>query len=138
MTVIDDHSRFKIVLKASSRATISVVQAELEQVFHSYGLPSRLTTDNGAPLGSPSAPGKLTELAVWLIRPGARVSYSRPHDTPTNCKDERFHPTLKAEVRQRHAFTTHEHAHRWRQASFIPVLKGGRCTRESVSLLETL
>lgn len=118
LTVIDDHSRFNIVLKACSRTTTAVVQNELNRAFRCYGLPSRINTDNGAPWGSPSAPGQLTELAVWLIRLGVRVSYSRPRHPQTNGKDERFHRTLKAEVLQRHAFTTHEQVQqaldRWR------------------------
>ena len=119
LTVIDDHSRYNIVLSACSRTTTEVVQAALEQAFRCYGLPSRINTDNGAPWGSPSAPGQLTELAVWLIRLGIRVSYSRPYHPQTNGKDERFHRSLKAEVLERHAFSTHEHVQqeldRWRQ-----------------------
>ena len=118
LTVIDDHSRFNIVLKACSRTTTEIVQAELQQAFRCYGLPARINTDNGAPWGSPSAPGQITELAVWLIRLGVHVSYSRPYHPQTNGKDERFHRSLKAEVLQRHAFTTHEHVqrelNRWR------------------------
>ncbi|WP_176133860.1 IS481 family transposase [Paraburkholderia hospita] len=119
LTVIDDHSRYNIVLSACSRTTTQVVQEALEQAFHCYGLPSRINTDNGAPWGSPSAPGQLTEFAVWLIRLGIHVSYSQPYHPQTNGKDERFHRSLKAEVLQRHAFNTHEHVQqaldRWRQ-----------------------
>lgn len=119
LTVIDDHSRYNIVLSACSRTTTQVVQAALEQAFRCYGLPTRINTDNGAPWGSPSAPGQLTELAVWLIRLGIRVSYSRPYHPQTNGKDERFHRSLKAEVLERHAFSTHAHVQqeldRWRQ-----------------------
>ncbi|BCZ76427.1 hypothetical protein PTKU64_27440 [Paraburkholderia terrae] len=119
LTVIDDHSRYNIVLSACSRTTTEVVQDALERAFRCYGLPSRINTDNGAPWGSPSAPGQLTELAVWLIRLGIQVSYSRPYHPQTNGKDERFHRSLKAEVLERHAFTTHAHVQqeldRWRQ-----------------------
>lgn len=119
LTVLDDHSRFNVVLAACARTTTQVVQAELERAFQCYGLPSRINTDNGAPWGSPTAPGQLTELAVWLIRLGIHVSYSRPYHPQTNGKDERFHRSLKAEVLQRHAFTTHAHVQqeleRWRQ-----------------------
>ncbi|MGT2469908.1 IS481 family transposase [Paraburkholderia terrae] len=119
LTVIDDHSRYNIVLSACSRTTTQIVQQALEQAFRCYGLPARINTDNGAPWGSPSAPGQLTELAVWLIRLGIRVSYSRPYHPQTNGKDERFHRSLKAEVLERHTFTTHAHVQqeldRWRQ-----------------------
>ena len=119
LTVLDDHSRFNIVLAACGRTTTEVVQTELERAFRCYGLPSRINTDNGAPWGSPSAPGQLTELAVWLIRLGIHVSYSRPYHPQTNGKDERFHRSLKAEVLARHVFTTHAHVQqeleRWRQ-----------------------
>jgi transposase InsO family protein len=118
LTVLDDHSRFSIVLAACARTTTQVVQAELERAFRCYGLPARINTDNGAPWGSPSAPGQITELAVWLIRLGIHVSYSRPYHPQTNGKDERFHRTLKAEVLDRHTFTTHAHVQqeleRWR------------------------
>ncbi|MGT2470405.1 IS481 family transposase [Paraburkholderia terrae] len=119
LTVIDDHSRYNIVLSACSRTTTQIVQQALEQAFRCYGLPARINTDNGAPWGSPSAPGQLTELAVWLIRLGIRMSYSRPYHPQTNGKDERFHRSLKAEVLERHTFTTHAHVQqeldRWRQ-----------------------
>lgn len=112
LTVLDDHSRFNIVLAACSRMTTQVVQSELERAFRCYGLPARINTDNGAPWGSPSAPGQITELAVWMIRLGIHVSYSRPYHPQTNGKDERFHRSLKAEVLERHAFTTHAHVQR--------------------------
>ena len=119
LTVLDDHSRFNVVLTACARTTTQVVQTELERAFRCYGLPARINTDNGAPWGSPSAPGQLTELAVWLIRLGIQVSYSRPYHPQTNGKDERFHRSLKAEVLERHTFTTHAHVQqaldRWRQ-----------------------
>ena len=112
LTVIDDHSRYNVVLSACARTTTQVVQAALERAFRCYGLPSRINTDNGAPWGSPSAPGQLTELAVWLIRLGVHVSYSRPYHPQTNGKDERFHRTLKAELLDRQAFSTHEQMQR--------------------------
>ncbi|WP_330217010.1 DDE-type integrase/transposase/recombinase [Ralstonia pickettii] len=78
LTVIDDHSRFNLVLAACTQTQSAVVQRHLRQAFERYGLPLRINADNGAPWGSPTRPGQLTGLGVWLIRLGVRLSYSRP------------------------------------------------------------
>jgi transposase InsO family protein len=105
LTVLDDHSRFNIVLQACRAETAQTVREHLHRAFTDYGLPQQINTDNGAPWGTPSKPGELTELAIWLIRLGIRVSYSRPYHPQTNGKDERFHRTLKAEVLNHRTFT---------------------------------
>jgi transposase InsO family protein len=97
-TVLDDHSRFDLALDACGSTPTRVVREHLRTVFRRYGLPLRINADNGPPWGSPARPGQLTALAVWLIRLGIRISYSRPRHPQTNGKDERFHRTLKAEV----------------------------------------
>ncbi len=109
LTMIDDHSRFNLTLHACNRTTTQVVQTQMERVFRQYGLPMQINFDNGAPWGSPSAPGRLTELGVWLVRLGIRVSHSRPHHPQTNGKDERFHRSLKAEVLNANCFESLAH-----------------------------
>lgn len=108
LTVIDDHSRFNVVLAACTCTQTAIVQRHLRDAFERYGLPLRLNTDNGAPWGSPSQPGQLTSLGVWLIRLGVQLSYSRPAHPQTNGKDERFHRTLKAEALAGRHFATCE------------------------------
>jgi transposase InsO family protein len=98
LTVLDDHSRFNLVLDACGKTDTRTVRAHLRQTFRRYGLPLRINADNGSPWGSPSQPGQITALAIWLIRLGVRLSHSRPLHPQTNGKDERFHRTLKAEV----------------------------------------
>lgn len=99
LTLLDDHSRFNLVLQACPSVAASSVQPHLQQVFERYGLPVRLNADNGAPWGSPRLVGHgLSELSVWLIRLGIRVSHSAPYHPQTNGKIERFHRSLKAEV----------------------------------------
>lgn len=99
LTLLDDHSRFNLTLSACARTDTPTVQAHLVAVFQRYGLPVRINADNGAPWGSPSASGQsLSELAIWLIRHGIRISHSRPYHPQTNGKEERFHRSLKAEV----------------------------------------
>lgn len=98
LTMLDDHSRFNLALQACGKTATEIVQAHMTQVFRRYGLPAQINFDNGAPWGSPSAPGQLTALGVWLVQLGIRVSHSRPYHPQTNGKDERFHRTLQIEV----------------------------------------
>ena len=97
LTVLDDHSRFNIVLHALDCERREPVRQRLQQAFEHFGLPERINADNGPPWGAPM-PGALTTLGVWLIRLGVKLSHSRPLHPQTNGKDERFHRTLAAEV----------------------------------------
>jgi len=97
LTVLDDHSRFNIVLRALGTETTEPVRHALQAAFERYGLPERINGDNGAPWGNPSE-GAVTKLGVWLIRLGVRLSHSRPAHPQTNGKEERFHRTMAAEV----------------------------------------
>jgi transposase InsO family protein len=103
LTILDDHSRFSLCLAACSDERYSTVRACMEATFERYGLPDRITADNGPPWGSTGLKG-LTKLEVWLIRLGIRVSHSRPYHPQTQGKDERFHRTLKLELLDRRGF----------------------------------
>jgi transposase InsO family protein len=98
LTVLDDHSRFNVILDACGSTDTQAVRRRLRDAFRRYGLPLRINADNGSPWGSPAQPGQLTTLGIWLIRLGVKISYSRPAHPQTNGKDERFHRTLKAEL----------------------------------------
>ncbi|RYH28653.1 MAG: IS481 family transposase [Alcaligenaceae bacterium] len=119
LTIIDDHSRFNLALHACGKTTTQVVQTQMERVFGQYGLPVQINFDNGAPWGAPGMPGRLTELGVWLVRLGIRVTHSRPYHPQTNGKDERFHRSLKAEVISKNCFEDLAHVQRaldeWRR-----------------------
>ena len=119
LTLLDDHSRFNLALRACAQQTSQTVQEQLTEVFRRYGLPVRINADNGTPWGSPREPGQTSELALWLIRLGIRVSFSRPYHPQTNGKDERFHRSLKAEVLNGRSFVSLRQAQhafdRWRE-----------------------
>lgn len=120
LTLLDDHSRFNLALAACQRPDTPSVQEHLKAVFRRYGLPVRINADNGSPWGSPSGVEHgLSELSVWLIRQGIRVSHSRPYHPQTNGKLERFHRSLKAEVLNGRSFDSLAHAQQafehWRQ-----------------------
>lgn len=117
LTILDDHSRYSLCIQACANEQASTVRTSLIEVFRRYGLPERMTMDNGGPWGSDSE-HPYTALTLWLIRLGIRVGHSRPYHPQTQGKDERFHRTLKAEVLQWHSFRdlTHcqEHFDHWR------------------------
>ena len=117
LTVLDDHSRFNVCLRACANERGSTVQSNLQQIFNRYGLPQRIAVDNGSPWGD-TLDSPYTPLVAWLIRLGIAVSHSRPYHPQTLGKDERFHRTLKAEVIARYSFTDFDAAQqrfdRWR------------------------
>jgi transposase InsO family protein len=97
LTVLDDHSRYSLVLDALGVESLGAVQPCLQRAFERFGLPWRINADNGSPWGT-GGPKTVTRLGLWLIRLGVRLSNSAPAHPQTNGKDERFHRTLKAEV----------------------------------------
>ena len=103
LTILDDHSRYSVCLQACTNQRTETVQQHLTESFRRYGLPERMTMDNGSPWGSDAA-HPYTPLTVWLIRLGIGVSHSRPYHPQTQGKDERFHRTLKAEVLRGRSF----------------------------------
>lgn len=117
LTVLDDHSRYAVVLQACGDEREATVRQRLIGAFERYGLPARMTMDNGSPWGTDGQ--HFTRLEVWLMRQGIRVSHSRPYHPQTQGKDERFHRTLKAEVLQGPPWADLDKAQqaldRWRQ-----------------------
>jgi len=99
LTVLDDHSRYNLVLQATTDQRGSTVKAALTDTFRRFGLPLRMNMDNGNPWGIPSGRSQdLSTFAIWLIRVGIGLSWSAPAHPQTNGKDERFHRSFNAEV----------------------------------------
>jgi len=103
LTVLDDHSRFSVVLQACGNEQGQTVQSVLVVAFRRYGLPEAILTDNGSPWGT-DWQSPWTPLTVWLLKLGVRVAHGRPYHPQTQGKAERFHRTFKAEVLQGRQF----------------------------------
>ena len=101
--VLDDHSRYNVLLAACADQKEGTVPAQLTGAFRRQGLPDQLLWDNGSPWGSGGE--EHTALDVWAMRLGVRVSHGRAYHPQTQGKEERFHRTLQAEVLARGGWT---------------------------------
>lgn len=118
LTVLDDHSRFALGLRACGDERRETVQSELTAIFHRYGLPERLLIDNGS-TWSADGEGRLARLEAWLIHLGIAISHTGKYHPQTLGKDERFHRTLSVEVIRGRIFQDLAHCQRrfdpWRE-----------------------
>ena len=104
LTVLDDHSRFNLVLDAAGNQRTLTVQTALTAAFERYGLPEAILCDNGGAWGNLANGAGHTPLTVWLLRLGVHVRHGRPYHPQTQGKEERFHRTLKDELLSRHTW----------------------------------
>jgi transposase InsO family protein len=95
--VLDDHSRYNLVLAACRDERTATVRRHLRGAFARYGLPDGMLCDNGSPWGN-DLHQPWTPLGVWLLDLGVVVVHSRPFHPQTADKEERFHLTLDWEV----------------------------------------
>jgi len=118
LAMLDDHSRFNLLLEPCATETFAELQPLLERAFEIYGLPAALLCDNGNPWGASC--GYFTACEAWLLRVGVDVLHGRPCHPQTQGKQERFNRTLNAEVLSR-TTAWHDRGHcgrefaRWRE-----------------------
>ncbi|NGP88444.1 IS481 family transposase [Fodinibius halophilus] len=115
LTLVDDHSRFSLAVAGCPNQQRSTVQELLITVFRRYGLPWAMLCDNGPPwgagLGWRDWGPFYTGLAVWLMRLGIDVIYSRPNHPQGKGKNERFNRTRGDELLAHRQFADHSEAH---------------------------
>jgi transposase InsO family protein len=104
LTILDDHSRYLIGLRACKNQQKEIVKAHLTDIFREYGLPDTFLVDNGPPWGPSDGQPFYTRLNAWMFRLDIKVIRSRPYHPQTLGKDERLHRTLKSDVIKRQTF----------------------------------
>ena len=111
LTVLDDHSRFSLGVRACLDEKGATVQRHLADIFRRYGLPHAMLMDNGSPWGVDAA-RSFTAFTIWLMELGVKVIHSRPRHPQTIGKLERFHKSLNVELLQGNSYTDISHAQR--------------------------
>ena len=96
-TVSDLASRYLLGCDAHPAISLDRPRRHFTALFHSYGLPKRIRTDNGSPFAS-SALARLSQLSVWFIKLGIYPELIEPGQPQQNGVHERMHRTLKQEA----------------------------------------
>ena len=86
--IIDDHSRLVVGQAFNASETISALTPVLKDAFLSYGIPKRLYLDNGPTFSSDL-------LAKSCALAGISLIHSKPYDSPSRGKVERFLRTVR-------------------------------------------
>jgi transposase InsO family protein len=96
-TLLDNYSRYNLVLAACANRAAETVREQLVAAFRRYGLPLRIAMDDDAPWGSDDR-DDFTPLTVWLMRLGIAISHSRTYHPQTRGKLARFYRTVTEET----------------------------------------
>ena len=116
LTIIDDHSRYSIKIKASL-STAGIVLPSFEAAFKEYGMPEAVLSDNGAQFAG--FRHGYTQFEKWLMNHDVLPIHGRMKHPQTQGKIERFHRTMKAELLNQRTFRDIEEAdtelQKWRE-----------------------
>jgi transposase InsO family protein len=95
LTVADQHTRYLLACQGLLSTKGVGVQPIFERLFHEYGLPGAIRTDNGVPFATTGIHG-LSQLNVWWMRLGIQHQRILPASPQQHGAHERMHRTLKA------------------------------------------
>jgi transposase InsO family protein len=93
LTIQDGYSRFLLDCHALPRLDLKGTTRRFDHLFHTFGLPNRIRTDNGPPFAS-TALARLSQLSVHWIKLGIQPELIEPGKPYQNGRHERMHRTL--------------------------------------------
>ena len=102
LSVLDDHSRYLLLLQKLAKPSGELVREHLEGAFGACGVPEGMLMDHGTPWWSATSPHGFTKLSLWLMKQGIQLHWGRIRHPQTQGKVERFHGELQRAVRYRH------------------------------------
>ncbi len=112
LSVLDDHSRYAIVLHGTWSTRAEPVRERLGEAFQRCGVPEEMLMDHGTPWWNMKAVAGWTWLTVWLMKQGIQLHFSGYRHPQTQGKVERFHGALEAAM-QRRGFPAGEERQAW-------------------------
>jgi transposase InsO family protein len=101
LSVLDDHSRYLLVLQRVADHGGELVREHLQGAFTECGVPEGMLMDHGTPWWSARSPHGYTKLSLWLMQQGIALHWGRIRHPQTQGKIERFHGELKRALQKR-------------------------------------
>ena len=95
LSVIDDCSRYSLVIVKLNRVTTDVVTHILDKLIKKHGKPKQILTDNGSAYGRKSEHSRFDR---WCRRRGIQHIRTKVHSPTTNGKVERLFKTMDEEL----------------------------------------
>jgi transposase InsO family protein len=112
LSVLDDHSRYAVVLEGTWSTQAEPVRERLEQTFQECGVPEAMLMDHGTPWWNMKALTGSTWLTIWLMKQGIRLYFSGYRHPQTQGKVERFHGAMAAALKRR-GYPSQEERQNW-------------------------
>jgi transposase InsO family protein len=101
LSVLDDCSRYVVVLQGTWSTRAEPVREQLERAFQECGVPEAMLMDHGTPWWNMKAFTGATWLTLWLMKQGIRLYFSGYQHPQTQGKVERFHGAMAAALKRR-------------------------------------
>jgi len=101
LSVLDDHSRYVVVLQKMASTSGDLVREHLQGAFGACGVPEGMLMDHGIPWWSAQSPQGFTKLSLWLMKQGIALHWGRIRHPQTQGKVERFHGELQRALQRR-------------------------------------
>ena len=92
LTVVDGASRYLLACRGLTSVRTEEARPVFQELFHTYGLPTRIRSDNGVPFAT-IALGRLSPSSVWWIRVGILPELIEPAHPERNTLPSR-RPTM--------------------------------------------
>jgi len=101
LTILDDHSRFSIMIKPALNTANLVIPA-FKEAFEQYGMPDSVLSDNGSEFAGFKR--GYSQFAKWLMCHDILPIHCRIRHPQTQGKIERFHGSMKRELLNHYDF----------------------------------